>query len=76
MQNVSPRQPSSFQRTAPIGGEHWASFVPGLKDGDPYLFYVEGTGLSDFKRDPRARLLTFNRLCRPAMNRANNGTSV
>jgi 1,4-alpha-glucan branching enzyme len=44
---------------APIGGGHWASFVPGLKDDDPYLFYVEGTGLSDFKRDPRARLLTF-----------------
>jgi 1,4-alpha-glucan branching enzyme len=43
-------------RMAPIGGGHWASFVPGLKDGDPYLFHVEGTGLSDFKRDPRARL--------------------
>jgi 1,4-alpha-glucan branching enzyme len=46
-------------RMAPIGDGHWASFVPGLKDGDPYLFYVEGTGLSDFKRDPRTRLLTF-----------------
>jgi 1,4-alpha-glucan branching enzyme len=46
-------------RMTPIGGGHWASFVPGLKDDDPYLFYVEGTGLSDFKRDPRARLLTF-----------------
>jgi 1,4-alpha-glucan branching enzyme len=43
---------------APIGGGHWAGFVPGLKDGDQYLFYVEGTGSSGFKRDPRARLLT------------------
>jgi 1,4-alpha-glucan branching enzyme len=23
---------------AQIGGGHWASFVPGLKDGDQYLF--------------------------------------
>ncbi|MGY3606918.1 MULTISPECIES: hypothetical protein [unclassified Bradyrhizobium] len=41
-----------------IGGGHWASFVPGLKDGDAYLFYVEGVGSSGFKRDPRARLLS------------------
>jgi 1,4-alpha-glucan branching enzyme len=27
-------------RMAPIGGGHWASFVPGLKDGDPYLFHL------------------------------------
>jgi 1,4-alpha-glucan branching enzyme len=42
-----------------IGGGHWAIFVPGLKDGDQYLFYVNGTGSSGYKRDPRARLLTF-----------------
>jgi 1,4-alpha-glucan branching enzyme len=42
-----------------IGGGHWATFVPGLKDGDQYLFYVNGTGSSGYKRDPRARLLTF-----------------
>ena len=40
-------------RMAPIGGGHWAGFVPGLKDGDRYLFFVEGTGSSGFKRDPR-----------------------
>ena len=44
---------------APIGGGHWASFVPGLKEGDQYLFYVEGIASSGYKRDPRARLLTF-----------------
>lgn len=42
-----------------IGGGHWASFVPGLREGDRYLFYVNGTGTSGYKRDPRARELTF-----------------
>jgi 1,4-alpha-glucan branching enzyme len=43
----------------PIGGGHWAGFVPDLKDGDQYLFYVSGAGSSGYKRDPEARLLTF-----------------
>jgi 1,4-alpha-glucan branching enzyme len=43
----------------PIGGGHWAGFVPGLHDGDQYMFYVDGLGGSGYKRDPRARLLTF-----------------
>lgn len=42
-----------------IGGGHWASFMPGLQEGDRYLFYVNGTGTSGYKRDPRARELTF-----------------
>ncbi len=42
-----------------IGGGHWAIFVPGLKDGDHYLFYVNGIGTSGYKRDPCARTLTF-----------------
>jgi 1,4-alpha-glucan branching enzyme len=42
-----------------IGGGHWASFVPGLNDGDQYLFYINGGGTSGYKRDPRARALTF-----------------
>jgi 1,4-alpha-glucan branching enzyme len=44
----------------PIGGGHWAGAIPGLKDGDEYMFYIEGTGSSGYKRDPRARLLTFD----------------
>ena len=48
--------PRAWRRSA---GGHWASFVPGLKDGDQYLFYVEGIASSGYKRDPRARLLTF-----------------
>lgn len=42
-----------------IGGDHWAAFVPGLKEGDQYLFYVNGLGSQGYKRDPRARELTF-----------------
>jgi 1,4-alpha-glucan branching enzyme len=46
-------------RMAPIGGGHWASFVPDLRDGDKYMFYVEGIGSTGYKRDPRARLLSY-----------------
>jgi 1,4-alpha-glucan branching enzyme len=38
----------------------WAGFVPGLKDGDLYRFYVVGMGSEGFKRDPYARELEFN----------------
>jgi len=43
---------------APIGGGHWAVFIPALKDGDPYMYFVDGQGSSGYKRDPHARLLT------------------
>lgn len=42
-----------------IGKGHWAGFFPGLTDGVQYLFYVDGIGSSGYKRDPHARLLTF-----------------
>lgn len=35
----------------------WGGYVPGLKDGDLYRFYVVGTGSEGFKRDPYAREL-------------------
>ncbi|WP_407155105.1 alpha amylase C-terminal domain-containing protein [Bradyrhizobium sp. STM 3557] len=44
---------------APIGGGHWAVFIPALKDGDPYMYFVDGQGSSGYKRDPYARLLTI-----------------
>jgi len=44
---------------APIGGGHWAVFIPALKDGDPYMYYIDGQGSSGYKRDPHARLLTI-----------------
>lgn len=40
-------------------GGHWGGFVAGLKDGDEYLFYIDGEGSKGYKRDPRARKLTF-----------------
>jgi len=43
----------------PIGGGHWAGFVAGVKEGDAYLFWVDGPGSTGYKRDPRARELTF-----------------
>lgn len=46
-------------RLKPIGGGQWAAFIARLKEGDQYLFYVEGAGDSGYKRDPRARVLTF-----------------
>jgi 1,4-alpha-glucan branching enzyme len=42
-----------------IGNGHWAGFVLGLQEGDRYLFYVNGTGTAGYKRDPKARVLTF-----------------
>src|SRR6201998_665622 len=43
-----------------IGGGHWAGFFSDLNDGDQYLFYVDGVGTSNYKRDPHARALTFH----------------
>lgn len=46
-------------RLAPIGAGHWAVFIPGLRDGDAYMYFIEGEGSSGYKRDPHARLLTI-----------------
>jgi 1,4-alpha-glucan branching enzyme len=45
-------------RRAPIGAGYWAIFIPGLRDGDAYMYFIEGTGSAGYKRDPHARLLT------------------
>lgn len=37
---------------------YWAGFLPGVKDGDPYKFYIAGNGSSGYKRDPYARDLS------------------
>jgi 1,4-alpha-glucan branching enzyme len=52
-------QQTAASQLSPIGGGHWAGFFPSLNDGDQYLFYIDGIGSSNYKRDPRARLLTF-----------------
>jgi 1,4-alpha-glucan branching enzyme len=39
----------------------WGGFVPGIKNGDLYRFYVVGTGSDEgFKRDPYARELEMD----------------
>lgn len=45
---------------APIGNGHWAVFIPGLQDGDAYMYFVQGTGSAGYKRDPHARMLTID----------------
>ena len=37
-----------------------AGFLPGAAEGDPYKFYVVGTGSRGYKRDPYARELSFD----------------
>ena len=34
---------------------YWTGFIPAVRDGDPYRFWVVGQGSSGYKRDPYAR---------------------
>ena len=36
---------------------YWTGFQAGARDGDPYRYWVVGTGSSGYKRDPYAREL-------------------
>ena len=38
----------------------WSGFFAGVKENDPYRFYIVGTGSEGFKRDPYARELAFD----------------
>src|SRR4051794_16039535 len=40
------------------GRGFWTGFVPGLKDGTEYKYWVLGAGSTDYKRDPYARELS------------------
>jgi 1,4-alpha-glucan branching enzyme len=60
-------KPDPASQLTSIGGGHWACFVPGMKDGDQYIFDVVGPGGEHAKRDPHARLLTVQ----PAFPSAN-----
>lgn len=37
---------------------HWRGFLPGVRDGQAYRYFVIGLGSEGFKRDPYARELT------------------
>jgi 1,4-alpha-glucan branching enzyme len=51
--------PVDAARLTPLGDGTWAGLVPGMQDGDPYLFWIRGSegGSEGFKRDPYAREL-------------------
>jgi 1,4-alpha-glucan branching enzyme len=51
----SPRPGDQLQA---LGDGSWGGFLPGIGDGDPYMFYVVGQGSTGWKRDPYARELT------------------
>jgi len=40
------------------GTGYWAGFIPRVKDGAQYKFWIKGTGSEGYKRDPYARELT------------------
>src|ERR1700722_12152114 len=51
-------RPAPEDNLAPLGDESWGGFLAGIGNGDPYIFFVEGTGSEGWKRDPYARELT------------------
>lgn len=51
-------QPSDVGQLSPIGGGHWAGFLPGILDGSEYKFSIVGEGSAGPKRDPFARELS------------------
>jgi 1,4-alpha-glucan branching enzyme len=48
------------QLMAKDGNGYWTGFVSGARDGDPYKFYVVGSGSRGYKRDPYARDLAVD----------------
>ena len=51
-------RPAPDDGLAPLGDGSWGGFLAGIGNGDAYMFFVEGTGSSGWKRDPYARELT------------------
>jgi 1,4-alpha-glucan branching enzyme len=52
-------RPDQQDRLAPLGDGSWGGFLAGLRDGEPYMFFIDGTGSAGWKRDPFARELTI-----------------
>ena len=51
-------RPAIPDRLQTLGDGTWAGFVPGLADGDEYMFWLDGQGSQGPKRDPYARELS------------------
>src|SRR5262245_42084392 len=58
-QDLASFAASAANRLLPMGDGTWGGFVPGVCDGDAYLFWIRGPvrGTKGFKRDPYAREL-------------------
>jgi len=51
--------PDPQDALAPLGDGSWGGFLAGVGEGDAYMFFVDGSGSSGWKRDPFARELTI-----------------
>lgn len=54
--NWRPDPERELQRNA---DNTWTGFIPGVRDGDYYRFYIAGRNGQPYKRDPHARELEF-----------------
>lgn len=52
-------QPIVERRLHRNGDDTWTGFLPGVRDGDFYRFYIANRGAQPYKRDPYARELEF-----------------
>lgn len=52
-------RPDQQDALASLGDGSWGGFVAGLRDGEPYMFLIDGAGSAGWKRDPFARELTI-----------------
>jgi 1,4-alpha-glucan branching enzyme len=52
-------QPTAEHKLLRNPDNTWTGFVPGVRDGDYYRFYIGGRGPQPYKRDPYARELEF-----------------
>src|SRR6266699_3100830 len=50
--------PSANNALFAMGDGTWGAFLPGIGEGDRYMFWVDGSGGTGLKRDPHARELT------------------
>lgn len=52
-------EPSVNSQLLNHSDDTWTGFMPGIRDGDLYRFYLAGRGEQPYKRDPYARELEF-----------------
>jgi 1,4-alpha-glucan branching enzyme len=53
-------RPAPEDGLTPLGDGSWGGFLAEVGDGEPYMFFVEGTGSGGWKRDAYARELSLS----------------